>query len=139
MSEITKLLNDLQNLAKLQRQFAIESIEKKEGLISELVVRQMESGIDGTGNPIRPEYTPKYAKFKGFSTPNLKRTGAFHRSVFADAVSDGIETGATDEKTGKLEAKYTKNILSLTERSIDVITESVLPDIQLRNEKFLKI
>ncbi len=139
MSAITNLLRDLENVIKLQRQFAVEAIEKKEGLISELVVRQMESGVDGTGGPIRPEYSPRYAAFKGFKTPNLKLTGAFHKSVFADAVSDGIETGATDEKTGKLEAKYSKNILSLTERSIDAITESILPDIQLRNEKFLKV
>jgi hypothetical protein len=79
---------------------------------------QMRAGITSGGNPIRPEYTERYAKFKQsygskspYGTPDLLLTGTFQQSMSFDA--DFKITGATDY-SDYLEARY-KDIYGLTD------------------------
>lgn len=142
--EGTELLIDMERrmsqIVTLQKVFMMQVIEENKAVLANLVTAQMDRGETGTGADIRPEYTPQYAAFKGFSTPDLKLEGDFHRSVFARAESDGIEIGATDFKTERLIAKYGENILSLQDGSINEFNEDVLlPEMLIKNEKFLEI
>ena len=64
-------------------------------------VSQMLAGQRSDGKPIRPEYTEKYAKKKGFSTPNLRVKGLFHNDM-----SMVSEDGETEFSSGVDYAKY---------------------------------
>lgn len=129
----------LEQVVAIQIQFIREVVDENEDLIAGLVTSQMDRGEDATGK-ITPEYSPGYAAFKGFTTPNLRLEGDFHRSVFAEALADGIEIDATDPKTERLVGKYGENILSLQDSSIDEFNEGILlSELQIKNERFLGI
>ena len=79
---------------------------------------QMRAGFTSSGNPIRPEYTARYAKFKQawgskspYGTPDLLLSGTFHQSLSFDA--DFSIKGATSY-SDYLEARY-KDIYGLTD------------------------
>ena len=140
MEELDELVLKLESIIDFQRVFLREVVSENEQLIAGLVTSQMERGETGEGTPIRPEYSPGYAAFKGFSTPDLKLTGAFHASVYADAEQDDIIIDATDSKRGQLTAKYGENILSLQERNIDRLNEAVIiPEMQRKNERYFQV
>lgn len=67
---------------------------------------QMLKGKTATGNDIVPPYSPRTRKRKGFSTPNLKETGAFQQGIYADIRKKVISFDSTDIKTKKLYARY---------------------------------
>ena len=77
----------------------------------------LEVGLLATSNPIIPEYSPAYAKKKGFTTPDLYVTGSFYRGIFARVNGAMIEFNSIDEKAKILEAKYGKFIYGLTQDS----------------------
>lgn len=79
--ELERLYKNVQEISKnLQTLTAIASGKNKEEL-ADLNVSQMEKGIGGDGNKIIPDYSPNYAAFKGFKTPDLKVTGDYHSSI----------------------------------------------------------
>ena len=79
---------------------AKEAVNYKEEL-ADLNVSQMEKGIGGDGKKIKPEYSNKYAQFKGFKTPNLKVTGDYHSSIYVEQKNDRMLFDSNDTDTDK--------------------------------------
>lgn len=85
--------------------------------ISQLNVDQMLRGITGDGSPIRPKYSPSYAKFKGFTTPNLRLTGEFHKETITLVKGGNYEIVSLDPKEPWLVNRYGDKIHILTDQS----------------------
>jgi hypothetical protein len=131
---ILDLADKLQRIAESQQQFAGEIINDNEDRIAGLVEGQMNVGQTGEGTPIRPAYSPSYAAFKGFQTPDLKLSGDFHKSIYATAERFGAGIGATDEKTESLVERYGEEILKLSDENADFFNKDILlPELRERN------
>lgn len=89
-----------------------------------------EKGIDGDGKELKPyaNYTIGYKKIKGqkYSNTTLEDTGAFYRSFQTDYGSFQLEIFATDSKVGKIEEKYGKNVIKLTDNSEQELSEKYI-------------
>ena len=89
-----------------------------------LIQDQLMAGYDAEGQQLEPYQSEEYAAFKRTLNPrgvtDLKLTGRFHRSIFADTSGSLVKFGATDSKTPELLAKY-GNILNLTEESKELL------------------
>lgn len=139
MNIILELAEKLERVANMQQEYAHEIINENEDLIAGLIEGQLNARQDGDNNPISPRYSPSYAAFKGFSTPDLKLTGDFHRSIYAQATQQGAAIGATDEKTDALVARYGAEVLKLSEQNADFFNrDTLLPEIQERNLRELR-
>lgn len=107
--------------------FAIEAakaIRANTDLLETLNAEQMMEGKRADGSTIEPQLRnvdyaaqkPRNPK-RRFLTPNLRDTGAFHRSITAKLRGKKITFNATDSKKNKLIAKYGK-VLGLNRDSI---------------------
>lgn len=99
--------------------------------IIEMNQQRLLSGKYTSGEFISPEYT-KYTvdikKQKGQPSDRvtLKDTGDFYESIYVRANADSFYTGATDEKTNDLQAKYEDSdsiLLGLSEEQKDRFRE----------------
>ena len=99
-------------------------IETKEN-IADLNATQMFEGLRSDGSEILPSYTAltiQLKKEKGQPTDRvtLNDTGDFYRGITVDVTGDKINITSTDEKTAKLNKKYSKskgNIFGLNKGS----------------------
>ncbi len=133
---ISKLKNfEKQGKFLLNGGFAIiaaEAVRANTDLLEELNREQMLEGEDSEGNEITPKYRsaiyaaqkPSNPKRK-FLTPNLKNTGAFHRSIRATLSGQSIRFNATDSKKAKLLAKYGK-VLGLNKAGLEKYKDQYL-------------
>jgi hypothetical protein len=138
MNIILELAERLENIARIQNTFAQVIINDNSDLIAGLVEGQLNDQQTGNNEPISPEYSSFYAAFKGFSTPNLKLEGDFHRSIFAVAQGEGVGIGATDEKTDLLINRYGQDILKLSDQNADFFNrDTLLPEMMERNQREL--
>ena len=55
---------------------------------------------------IKPEYSPWYAKIKGFKTPDLYATGETHKTLQIEAKDDQFNIKGTTDQSPALENKY---------------------------------
>lgn len=138
MNPFFELANDLNMLIKSQARIYAETLNKNEFILSDLVSAQMDRGETGFETPISPKYSPMYAAFKGFETPNLKLEGDFHKSIFARADETGVLIDASDDKRDKLIDKYGEDVLLPSERTINEFNEYVLPHLMAENERQMK-
>jgi len=56
--------------------------------------------------PIRPEYSPWYARLKGFKTPDLYATGETHKTLQIEATGTAYHIKGTTDQSPDLEKKY---------------------------------
>lgn len=70
--EVQQLLND----GSLLKQYGPDIVEQNR--------KQMSRSRRADNQPIKPLYSPRYAKKKGFFTPDLHLTGRFYRSLYVD-------------------------------------------------------
>ena len=89
-----------------------------------------ERGIDGNGNELQ-EYVRitkifKTNKGQKISNTTLKDTGAFYKSFRTDYGSFELEIFATDQKVGKLEGKYGKDIVKFTTDSQGKLSSEII-------------
>lgn len=89
--------------------------------LADLNREQLMEGKDSEGNTLRKYRRPRYARVKnemnpvpGYGNPDLKLTGAFHRSIFADVEGKSILFDAKDSKVSDLAAKYGESIFGLS-------------------------
>ena len=115
-------------------QYAVDAAKPLKSLIEQLNANNqlLQSGSDGTGLPVTPNYTTttiRYKRRKGQPTNRvtLKDTGDFHESITAVFNGSEIELIATDPKTGKLVQKYGKDILGLDDKSIATLLDKLRP------------
>lgn len=135
MNDFFKIAKDLEHLLKDQKRIYAETINENEFVLSDGIADQMNKGITGFGTPITPDYSFGYAAFKGFSTPNLRLEGDFHKSIFVKADLEGVTIDATDEKKDTLLAKYGEEVLIPTQQSIDEFNQLLVPEMQAKNKK----
>jgi hypothetical protein len=113
--------------------------EKNKEELADLNVSQMDEGLRSDGKKIVPQYSPNYAKFKGFKTPNLKLTGDFHSGVFVERKGDKLLFDSTDKKTDKLESRYSSNIFGIApkneQKAADELDEDLLKLVEIELEK----
>jgi hypothetical protein len=114
----------------------LEAAASREGELADANVENLENHKLSNGNPIKPDYSPTYAEFKGFKVPDLEVTGDHHSGVFADVQGDGIVFDSTDWKSDKLTDKYTVDIYGTTERQLVEIIDADVVD--LINKKITK-
>jgi hypothetical protein len=79
---------------------------------------QLDAGTDALGKSLPPYQNPEYAAFKGRSIPDLKLTGDFWESFIIKQTRDSMMIDATDDKRGKLVAKY-GDIFGVTDERLD--------------------
>jgi hypothetical protein len=116
--------------------------EKNDAELADINIEQLDEGILSTGKKITPDYSPGYAKFKGFKTPNLKLEGDFHSGIFVDRKGEFLIFDSTDYKTPKLEGKYSSDIFGIApkneQRAADEIDETLLKDLDNEYSKGIK-
>jgi hypothetical protein len=119
-----------QGLAKVKLQSAIPKIIENTGkeIIQLNTIEQLyKNSIDSFGRKLTLYSSPLYAIDKsrlnplpGLFHPDLYFTGDFYRGFYVTAGYTGIYTiDSSDSKTGKLEAKYGKEIFGLTEQNTE--------------------
>lgn len=112
-------------------QLVVQAAALREEELADLNVANLEKGIRSDGSKITPEYSPSYAAFKGFKTPNLKLEGDFHSGIFfdADKTTEVIKTGSTDWKEDKLREKYGNEILGVSDSQLMGEIDDELPEL----------
>lgn len=127
--ELEKLYKNTVEVSKNLKTLVAVSGEKNKEELADLNVAQMDEGILSTGSKIVPDYSPGYAAYKGFKTPNLKDTGDFHSGVFMEAKGDRWLFDSTDEKTNKLETKYSSDIFGIAPKNEQTAADEIEPDL----------
>lgn len=96
--------------------------------ITRLNRANLRAGKLSTGDNITPDYSPRTAKKKGKSTPDLLDTGGFHESIYLTETNrPGEVVVASDEmRDGKplaaeLENKYSSDIYGVQDEQLDRI------------------
>lgn len=119
------LVSNLEQFKRDVPKLVIDTVKYHEAEVSDLVTEeQLMKGLDATGQPIEPAYSPftvKIKRMKGQPADRvtLKDTGDFHRSVFVAGGGKSFAIGATDAKLAKLKRKYGNDILGLTKKSLN--------------------
>lgn len=93
-----------------------EEIERYQDFITDSIRIQLDMGIDGYYDEIRPPYAPRTIKRKikkGQPTDRvtLKDTGKFYDSLYLEFDEGGFRISSNDEKAKYLIAKYGSPIL----------------------------
>jgi hypothetical protein len=102
------------------------AIDNNADLISDLVGKQLDQGLDGQGNDLG-----EYANFeyKGRWSPvDLKLTGDFRQSIVPGTYKDFFEMTASDPKTEDLTQRYGDPIIDLSDDSIEKVKEYIIDD-----------
>lgn len=129
--QIFKMANNV--VAKLP-QIANDALEAAAPDMIKANWKQLDEGKKNDDNPITPFYSPSYAKFKGFSIPNLKLKNDFRNSIDVDFRQSEMTWGASDEKTPFLLDKYSDDVLGLTKDNAETIfNKRIYP----KQDKFL--
>lgn len=117
---------------------------ENQNVFEDLQTGQLDRGIDSEGNEIEPEYSPvtvQIKKLKGQPSDRvtLKDTGDFHNAMFlAGGGSGQFQIGNRDKKLNKLERKYGKEVLGLTDESKQaVIDDLVRPELPIKLRQYL--
>lgn len=107
-----------------------DAVRSKEDVIISAIANDQlyRRGIEGRGIKIM-DYEPytkatiKIKKKKGQPTTRvtLRDTGSFHKSMFLVFDSEGFYVTSSDEKTGKLVARYGETIFRLTDENFNRI------------------
>lgn len=106
-------------------------IENNKEAIESLNQEQLNDGVDSRGEDIKPAYSPmtiRIKRLKGQPTDRvtLHDKGDFYQGIQLKKVGTIYDLTGTDSKTGKLEAKYGKDIIGLSEENKEVVLEQIL-------------
>lgn len=134
MSTLDDYLNDLRQLSNNLNKIVESAIIKNEGLILQrLKLRLFNTGIDGSGKKITPEYSENTVAIKiqnnqRTSHVTLRDTGIFYASMYLDydERNNQIFVDSDDPKKMFLIDKYGPDILGLTKEDQDFIIFSII-------------
>lgn len=137
MTVISRVIKGLQAFKRQAPKITLAVIKSRNGLIVELQQEQLERGEDNTGKFIAPKYrNDRYARGKQaqnpkppFGTPDLKKTGKYHRAFKEKYSSKEIKVNNTDSKDESLSKKY-DNIKGLNDTSLTQLRTKILPDLR---------
>lgn len=90
-------------------------------------------GKDANDEFLSPPYASKfYAEFKLHLNPagvvDLKLTGRYHSSIYADTRKFPVEMKSRDKKSGELKEKYGEDIEGITEEDKDEFVNEVIKE-----------
>lgn len=137
-----KILNRL-NQIDLNRP-AEEMFDKLIPEIEDYNVEQLNKGIKSDGNRIKPEYRPKTViikQKKGQPTDRvtLKDYGDFHNQIRVKKYATKFELVSYDEKSEKLQEKYTPDILGITNENLAKIRLEIFNKLQKDVKRIFKV
>ena len=89
------------------------ALESRADEFVKLNVEQMQDSKRADDATITPKYSPGYAAFKGFSNPNLKLTGSFHKRMFFATDGRTFFLSSDDEKMPSLVGRYSDTIFGI--------------------------
>lgn len=111
MSTVLDLINNLKEISV--KRISIKAIELNKGELVLLNQTQLFGGENNRGESFKKYRWPEYAKQKneqnpnpGLGYPDLKLTGSFYRSFFAEVKGDNIIIDARDKKKEWLMEHY---------------------------------
>jgi len=85
----------------------IEDVINDNQALLDLNRRQLkEEHKDTLDRLIKPEYSPWYARLKGFKTPDLYDTGETHKTLMIEAKDDQFNITGTTDQSPALVKKY---------------------------------
>lgn len=99
LSELRKRSNSFVNSIG---EFIEAAVDLSRDELVQLNRDQMLKSIDSKGKKILPKYSKSYAAKKGFSSPNLKVTGAFQGAMVMQTRGNQFDISSEDEKKDKL-------------------------------------
>jgi signal peptidase I len=135
----------LKRLNGLELQQAAEAeFDKIVPEIEDYNVEQLNSGIRADGKKITPPYKPKTVSIKrkkGQPTDKvtLKDYGDFHSQIRVKKYPTKFELVSYDEKSEKLQDKYTPEILGLTDDNINKIKKAIFIKMKKNVRKLFRL
>ena len=138
MGTITPLLEKIKAFSVSE--IASKAITETSETAADLNAMQMFIGIRSDGKEINPQYSPftiqeKKKKGQVSDRVTLQDTGAFYKGLGAKANGDIISFFSTDEKSGKLEKKYGKQIFGLTNENKKIYIKGELSKAFFKNAR----
>lgn len=114
-----------------------EVLEESATLIEDMIISQLEQGMDGDGNFL-PDYSPvsvfKYGKPPG--PIKLYDTGDFYRNVFIEVFDNAFVTDDKDPKRDKLVLEFGSAIVKLSEPNKQILIDHILvPELHKKVQK----
>lgn len=113
-----------------------DALQSRENVITGLNRVNLSRGQLSTGEPVRPDYSPGYASYKGFTTPDLKDTGGFYRSLYVaiDKQSQAVQVRSDEMRDGinlaeHLATKYSEDIYGLQKTQGDQVLNDAAKDV----------
>ena len=144
---IPRLRNFIQRIdsitPEVMNQIVASSMEANKEIFADLVTGQLEQGIKGDGENLFPYRNPQYASFKrsigskSSPIPDLKLTGAYHRSIELEAKKSSAAIVSKDDKDAELSLKYGQEIKQLTQTSMKEGRIQIKPDMQIRLNRLI--
>lgn len=132
---IQRKIKALQAFQDQAHERVIEQVRNRENYVLFLVrEEQLFRGIDSEGKRIRPPYTPFTVSIKRQKNQPTNRVTLLDTGDFYDAMEvvfdlDKFFVINTDRKEQKLRGKYGDDILGMNERSRDLLSEVIKPDL----------
>jgi hypothetical protein len=134
-----RLSEKLANVRKVNiREIFMDTIQAEEKTILDKNRGQLSRGKTAEGNDITPEYSDRYAEYKGFSTPDLYLTGDFYSEFVLQEQTGTFHFGSADWKSPILIDKYGIEIFGLTDRNmVEFINRTFYPQMMRRIRRYV--
>lgn len=143
MDELDIYISNLENLEHTLVEKAKDAILSKQGqILGNLKLRLFNTGIDGDGNKIKPDYAYSTTQIKArkkqrTSHVTLRDTGDFYKSMFIDFDNGNIFVNSNDSKSSSLINKYGKSIMELTLQEQRIIIDTIIEPFLVKEIKKL--
>lgn len=143
MAELDTYISNLESLESTLVDKAKEAILSKQGqVLGNLKLRLFNTGTDGDGNKIKPDYAYstvqiKASKKQRTSHVTLRDTGDFYKSMFIDFNKGNVFVNSNDSKSGSLINKYGKSIMELTLQEQRIIIDTIIEPFLVKEIKKL--
>jgi hypothetical protein len=141
MTELEKLYKNTIEISKNISLLVAKASEDNKEELADLNVSQLEKGISGDGDKMNPNYSPNYAKFKGFRVPDLKVSGDYHSSISVKRVKDKTMYYSKDDSSDKvkfLESYYRNIQYGIAPQNEQKAVDEIESDLAKRFNKVLK-
>jgi len=127
LESLLKATNRLSDSKEIER-LIIEAAKPYEAEMIDLNTSQLSDGKLSTNKKVTPKYSPEYAKFKGFKTPDLHLEGDFYAGFNIEFKEKSMIFDSNDDKTPKLETRYSSDIFGLTDKNKQEAVEEYIAD-----------
>lgn len=138
MASILELLNRVKELNV--QDVSERSMEEAAPEMTKRQREQMMKGINSKGKKIGRYRSPAYARLKnqmnpvpGLGTPDLRKTGEFHKDIYTEIRGEDVILDSYNEKTEALAKKYGEVIFGLAKDSKSEFVNEDLRPVFMKN------